>query len=795
MITRYLLNSKTDAQTWSDFFNNRNVVDYLNSHPTLIEALVEDAPPRVKNKELFEILDISKYNNFVNTYLRGLKFRSQHSIGPDVAVKLKLILDFLSSHRENIDYSIWWELLLSVMIVQYHPLNYYNYTSSYLQSLSNHKRDLLLHNLPSINYSFRYKMLSLLKIPYYTNLKKHESSFKLNISISYLWMLSLSDRELRDKATKGLTILLIDDYSLNSYFFGILPSIDDQYIIERYLSSTYSALILSKNFENFSNTYSFILSCYANKKISNYRIRHYIMKIVGLCHDRNVDTSEFILQKPDMSTSTLIPEEYEKKLKFGLEYSGVYSSLYYDFGDFSNYIVKPSMLHFLYIDEVYINTVVMQFYNFYDSLTTEKIRTLEDAYEVGIPKKYDFSSFMKFISKIQNKNMYYSEKQKMLHDFSQMEINLFDYFNRQFYSIINKRFSVDTIHSSIAERIINLGYDVKIERFDQKNKYMFYDHSRHDHKIERLGKKYQWIAYFEFLGECFENLELRDDYYDKDRLLSIDIDPLQYKKTSKVMFDFNFEYEKALSKININWNHDRFVRNFDTIDLINFYSNIKYNGFNFVPLYVSSTLKSDSMSKEIYFRLYSFKIQNKASKTYLLSPDELSCSRSVSLNYEFNLADIFNGMDELRYKTENDSEDHINLVKQCYIESEYDFSNLGITHDGKNRSYYLPISEIIQKLNLEYDYAGVLRESNGSIACIQSPYNYGDSYLYIRQDLIPFIFDEILISVYSEKNQKDNSRDSSMIDIGSEYDGIYRLTPKGLEKDILSKRPYRAPVK
>lgn len=793
MITRYLLNTKTDSQTWSDFFNDTKIVDYLNSNPTLIESLVEDTPPRANNKELFEILDLNKYNNFVNRYITGLKFRSQHSLGPDVKSKLKEILEFLKSQKENINYSVWWELILSVMIVQYHPFNYYYYTSGYFQSLSTHERDLLQHNIPSINYSFRYKMLSLLKIPYYTDLKKHDKLFKLNIAISYFWMLSLSDRELRDKATKGLTILLADDYSINTYFFSILPSINDQYIIERHLSASYSALLLNKDSSNLAATYSFILNGYSNTKVSNYRIRHYVSRIIELCLQSGVDVSAFRLLKPDFNTSTLVPIEYEKILKFGLEYSGVYSSLYYDFGDFSNYIVKPSMLHFLYIDEAYIKTVLRQFYDFYNTLTSEQIITLESAYETKIPEKDDLKSFIDFIARTQNKNMYYTEKQKMLHNFTQNEIAQFDYFNRQFYSIINKRFSVDTIHSSIAERMINLGYDKKIELLDQKNKYMFYNYSRHDHKIERLGKKYQWIAYFEFLGECFENLELKDDYYDKDRLLSIDIDPLQYQKTTKEMYDFNFEYEKALAKININWNHDKFTRNFDTTDLIKYYFNIRYNGSDFVPLYVSSTLKNDSMSKEVYFRMYSFKLQNN-NKRYLTSPDELSCYKSVVLNYEFNLADIVNGMDEIRYLAENESEDQINLVKQCYIESEFDYSNIEITHDGKNRSYYLPIHEIVRKLKLEYDYAGVLRTLDGSIACIQSPYNYEDSYLYIRKDLIASVFEEILISVYSEKNQKDK-HESSMLDIGSEYDAVYRLSSKGLETEIIHKRPYRAPVK
>ena len=93
-----------------------------------------------------------------------------------------------------------------------------------------------------------------------------------------------------------------------------------------------------------------------------------------------------------------------------------------------------------------------------------------------------------------------------------------------------------------------------------------YNYDRHEHRIERIGKKYQWIAFFELLGECMTNLHIKNnvwhDYYD---FVNIDIDALQYKNQSQEIYDFYDLYNKAIKELQINWDVETFDKVYDNI--------------------------------------------------------------------------------------------------------------------------------------------------------------------------------------------------------------------------------------
>ncbi len=62
----------------------------------------------------------------------------------------------------------------------------------------------------------------------------------------------------------------------------------------------------------------------------------------------------------------------------------------------------------------------------------------------------------------------------------------------------------------IARRVFDLGYDGKLHGSfdDNRDSYMRSDHA----KIERIGKKYQWIAFYEVLGILADNYKIKDRY-------------------------------------------------------------------------------------------------------------------------------------------------------------------------------------------------------------------------------------------------------------------------------------------
>lgn len=82
------------------------------------------------------------------------------------------------------------------------------------------------------------------------------------------------------------------------------------------------------------------------------------------------------------------------------------------------------------------------------------------------------------------------------------------------------------VRGYIMKRVSELGWSEN--RFEEVDNHInsFSDYSRHNDsdKIDRFGKKYSWIAYYEVAGILHDN-SLIDDEYDKWRPAGIDIDP------------------------------------------------------------------------------------------------------------------------------------------------------------------------------------------------------------------------------------------------------------------------------
>jgi len=73
------------------------------------------------------------------------------------------------------------------------------------------------------------------------------------------------------------------------------------------------------------------------------------------------------------------------------------------------------------------------------------------------------------------------------------------------------RFDLSIAQRWIFKRVLELGWTA--ERFGQfdRNITLYSNHSRASNKPERIGKKYQWIAYHEFLARVSDNFEFRGE--------------------------------------------------------------------------------------------------------------------------------------------------------------------------------------------------------------------------------------------------------------------------------------------
>ncbi len=102
--------------------------------------------------------------------------------------------------------------------------------------------------------------------------------------------------------------------------------------------------------------------------------------------------------------------------------------------------------------------------------------------------------------------------------------------------------------SNYAVKVIFDEYVKDIELFDEAEKLMTgISHQRNEHKVERIGKKYQWLAMYKVLAKVSDNYQLRDDSYDNY---------IDYEGVSRLHKLRNIDPSSILRekiKINNNW--------------------------------------------------------------------------------------------------------------------------------------------------------------------------------------------------------------------------------------------------
>ncbi len=81
------------------------------------------------------------------------------------------------------------------------------------------------------------------------------------------------------------------------------------------------------------------------------------------------------------------------------------------------------------------------------------------------------------------------------------------------------------VRKQIADRMRRLGYDT--ERFGEIDKIIvrYLEYRRDGYRVDRYGKKYSWIAYFEMYGLRRAEGRFKDEYFHEPRSSDSDIDP------------------------------------------------------------------------------------------------------------------------------------------------------------------------------------------------------------------------------------------------------------------------------
>lgn len=752
----------------------------MKNNRSLLETLSEHIPIRMNGKEIYEVYTKEQFYDFLNIYIRSLRYRSDISFKGDIHQRTESIMKYIKDNKNEINYDDWLITIASCSIVDYQPFNCRNYFTPLLSKMSNSKRDIYLYHYLNCEY-VRTRILSLCKIPYYSNLELLKKSFKINLCQLYFWMLGVWDREIRDKATKSLTIMLKSDLSIIDELIDIFVKIDDQYIKERFLSSVFSSHRLSDDKKLLYNHYKKIRRALLKNEVSNIRIRYYFMQIQNLCYEKGLykvkKNIKNILPIPKLDLIEVPRYEYNKKFHQLTKYSSIKFSLG-DMGDFGHYIVGPVIRDFIYYDRKLEKNLKNDMNIFVNGLNNVQLKKFSKYVSIILEKE-----LLEIKNNANYNHFYYSKieelKVKFIKSLTKKQEKIFNFIEtrRSFYN--DKKLFEEIYFSSILNKMIKNGYNKKIEKideFDRRNRY----YNRHEHLIERVGKKYQWIGYFELIGECYCNLKLKDNsFHDIPDMIHLDIDSLTINDINKKVYDFYLLYKNKLRLYNLSEEPQIFIQKSENEKMIDTFFEIEYEGYKYFPLMIVQDIVNRQNNNNCFFRLNTLykinKEKNEINREFLY---DCSCGPH-RYEYRYNLYEMISGIDELNLEKYDDyNEKNFDYCwKEYYLESEYDHSNVSLSPEGNNKRYYLLKSTLMKELELEYNYDGVYYSQQKELICIQSPfYDSESTYLYIRSDYYNRIIEKFgsIIGVYSEKTigvfnmRKDDDfkRDKS-------YDALY----------------------
>ena len=199
----------------------------------------------LKYSELLEYFPISVQNNILRDYLDSLKWRS---IYPNNTMLLNWIKDKLNVLDNRI---IFFEKIFELLTKKNCPFNA-NYLFDILFPLSMAERDYFWSITVCSPSEYYYEEDSSIS-GFINNIISNNQSFSDNnlflYSISLSWLLSVSNRKLRDITTKCLIKLLTNHMSILLSLLKKFEGVNDPYIYERLFAVCYGVLTRSETFE------------------------------------------------------------------------------------------------------------------------------------------------------------------------------------------------------------------------------------------------------------------------------------------------------------------------------------------------------------------------------------------------------------------------------------------------------------------------------------------------------------------------------------------------------------------
>lgn len=540
----------------------------------LIEALFTLIPETL-GKELFELVPkIKEWHYLTNTvFIQSLMWREPTAIFDSSK-------EFVNKYILR-DEEYHYKFLDALLTVSSNPQHKWNadFLNQHLRKFEMAERDswwsIFLHE-HSINeeHSAIHRLIGW---AWSSSDKSHIDDEAIRLcGVALTWFLTTSNRFLRDRTTKALVSLFTNRIKVLRKLIEQFLDVNDLYVLERLFAVAYGCSMRSRDNkairELAQSVYEWIFK--DGKPVPHILLRDYARGVIEVALHRKLDIKIDVKKiRPPYKTEFPkdVPTEEELKKKYhsdnyktdeDIAQNRLYSSVMGQ-EDFSIYVINSAVHEWrnkqlneplpekIVFDDFERNLTekqqatykvfkeVRDFIKFYNEIDDEKrlevferLFTEEElnGYQVGFENEFKRTLGKRKQKVFDEVILPYSEKGDVIRDYA-------------FNSSIAKRW--------ILQRVYELGW--KPDLFGQFERYLNYGHNyegRTSHKVERISKKYQWIAFHEFLAYLADNFQYDGDSWSgaDEKYLGTwqdfrrDIDPSSLLKKTEANFYLDTYY-------------------------------------------------------------------------------------------------------------------------------------------------------------------------------------------------------------------------------------------------------------
>ncbi|MDE0078902.1 MAG: hypothetical protein OXO50_15385 [Caldilineaceae bacterium] len=532
----------------------------------LLDALAIQGPAVLK-REVFELVPSVKDSRPVcEAFIESLLWRDPDTFSEGCLPYINAHI--ASEHSLNNEFM---NTILMIASIPNHPFNA-DFLHSTLVEQEMAERDawwsIFLHD----NYGEKGSVERLIDWAWSDTSKPHISNESIRlVGTALIWLLTTSHRFLRDRATKALVSLFVERIDVLCKLIPTFGGVNDLYVLERLYAVAYGCALRSNDANAKASLAQQVYDSVFRDGTPPCHIllRDYARGVVEVAINEGaeLDIDPRKIRPPYKSEWPLeIPPEGELE-KYG-EWSedmpeeewaleSIYDSVM-GRGDFASYIIgtdrKSLQWSNLRLDEERLPTPQEQFEAFEESLTEQQRK----AWSYYLESRYCAEQLYKRLDTLAGA---FREASQRFASVISAELGKEERRFRRTLGMKKKNLLSEVVlpyldgppveedefdlPPSIAQRwifkrVLDLGWTV--ERFGRFDRYIsrYGNNYRSANKPERIGKKYQWIAYHEFLAHLADNLKFREDswsekpdVYDGSWQLGIrDIDPSSFLRNT-----------------------------------------------------------------------------------------------------------------------------------------------------------------------------------------------------------------------------------------------------------------------